>query len=77
MNLYFEKSWITVFNNDNNNKAINFMMKSNTNEEGIRYFGISMLPVIQKWSKWIYKIKNDCCVKIQLSRWLAGVGRVI
>ena len=78
MNLYFEKSWIAVFNNDNNNKAVNFMMKSNTNEEGVQIFWHKYATSNPgSGQNWIYTVKNNTYVKVQLSRWIAGVGRVI
>lgn len=77
MNLQFVDVLIGVFNNDNNSKAINFIMRTNTNENGIQILW-------QKYAtsnpgsgqNWIYTVKNDKYNKVQLSRWLAGINRM-
>ena len=60
-----------TFNNDCGHKANNFIIRSNTNEEGLQIFWYKYATANPgSGQNWIYTIKNDAYQKKQLSKWL-------
>lgn len=70
-NLHFEYIWMGTFNNDSGNKANNFIIKSNINEDGMQIFWYKYATANPgSGQNWIYTVKDDAYQKIQLSKWL-------
>lgn len=72
MNLNFEYIWLGNFNNSKGHKSINFIIKTNQNEEGKKFFWQKYCTATPgSGQNWLYIIKNDKIEKkIQTLHWL-------
>ena len=70
-NLILEYIWMGTFNNDSGYKANNFVIRTNSNHDGLQIYWRKYATFSPgSGQNWIYTIKEDSCEKIQLSRWL-------